>query len=304
MLGVEISPSAGNTLQCLQSGLFAQPGEVTVEDTNTVDSTISGAGDTDDPYIISSEVLIAPDGDCGAGNFLTEVTPGGLCVPLSEDANNQVVIGTDGGIYAAPATVDGAAGCGIEINGGIISVRSLGPGDWPYPCDISEGLPVYCDANGDLRTAPDHVPFQFFEPRGSFIADGTVIAPGERVCQPTNTTFTVDNTNGCRDLVIHLQFGLDYGVDLDPGAQADLEYVRSIDGVPAGPIEVRRTLRNDGLTPMSISDDMERDFFNVVVAAGTSMVYEAGTCIENVGTAPMTANRDMGASIRAWGGTS
>lgn len=300
MVGVEISPSAGNTLQCLQSGLFASPGEVTVEDTDCIDMEISGAGDTADPYVVSANPILSGD-----PQQLLSCEADGLLAHISDDANNQALIGTDGGVFVAPATVDGSAGCGIDINGGIISVDALTEADWPFACDIANGQRIYCADNGVLRIAPDHYPVAEFVGPAESIPAGTVIAAnGGMVCSPQPTVATIDNSAGCRDVVVHLQFGLSGDWTGEPGAQIGIQYNRVLDGVPAGPILVRTMPRHEGLTPSQMSEDMERDFIPITVPAGAVFPVEGEICLVNNGTADATILTGSQLSVRYVGGTS
>ncbi|MER6975695.1 hypothetical protein [Streptomyces carpinensis] len=100
-----------------------------VTDSETVDFDLTGSGTADDPYEITGSVILDPSPPRGGTNLLQE-GPDGLFVEcadvrtcisatdgatydpatgeigakVSTDAGNQVSIGTDGGLYAPPAS--------------------------------------------------------------------------------------------------------------------------------------------------------------------------------------------------------
>lgn len=133
IVDLELDPDAANTLLCTASGLLGIPSTVAVEDTNCIDMAITGSGGGADPYTISAVPVI------GADNDYLFCTADGLEVRVSEDADNQTIIGTDGGIYTPPATVDVqlTAGCGIEVDGLEISAQVD-----PDPCNDIECRPT------------------------------------------------------------------------------------------------------------------------------------------------------------------
>jgi hypothetical protein len=121
---------------------------VDVADTSSVDMTATGTGDAATPRVISSVVKVSP----AAGNTVV-INPDGLFVPV-------------------PPAVPPVLGCGLESVAGAIAVNTAGPfsamtretcgdqfdGDarvaFPPACELN-GVPVYCDSQGNLRTAPE-----------------------------------------------------------------------------------------------------------------------------------------------------
>lgn len=103
---------------------------------------------------------------------------------ISQTAGN--VLTYDNGLYlncaaiAACVTPGGAtytAGCGIDIVNDEISVDTSGTwgsGDLDFPCADTQGQSIYCDSNGQLRTAP---PVQAFEVAGFTSGAGNNPAP-------------------------------------------------------------------------------------------------------------------------------
>lgn len=121
---------------------------VDVADTNTVDMTATGTGDAASPRVISGQVIRSG----AAGNTLV-INPDGLYVPASPP-------------------VPPVAGCGIDVVGNTVSVDTAAafseltrsncndgteiPGTTPLDpaCELN-GMPIYCDSAGELRTMPE-----------------------------------------------------------------------------------------------------------------------------------------------------
>lgn len=117
-LGVRISADVGNSLTTgTDGGLFvpaASGSVVTVDDTNSIDLSITGDGSIGTPYEITGDVIIDP-----AATNLSSVTASGLLteidtdltltgdgtgasplgVAISADVDNQLTTGSDGGLY-------------------------------------------------------------------------------------------------------------------------------------------------------------------------------------------------------------
>lgn len=117
-LGVRISADVGNSLTTgADGGLFvpaASGSVVTVDDTNSIDLSITGDGSIGTPYEITGDVIIDP-----AATNLSSVTASGLLteidtdltltgdgtgasplgVAISADVDNQLTTGSDGGLY-------------------------------------------------------------------------------------------------------------------------------------------------------------------------------------------------------------
>lgn len=140
-----------NLLSCGPAGLRADY-ELQGVDSDCATVTVDGTGSI---QTVTVEPVVATQVECGAGNFLT-CTEDGLCVPLSADADNATVVGSDGGIFT-PAAAAGnfVAGCGIDaaqLAANTVEVRS---GVWPLAdCDPVDGSPVVCGADGMLYVHP------------------------------------------------------------------------------------------------------------------------------------------------------
>lgn len=79
-------------------------------DTSCLDLTVSGAGITSDPFVLTAAVL---------ANGAIECTVDGVSLKLSADANNAAVLGTDDGLYieAPGTTVVGSTSIDAGISG-------------------------------------------------------------------------------------------------------------------------------------------------------------------------------------------
>jgi hypothetical protein len=134
--------------RCSPAGAGVCACVVNVADTDTVDMTAAGTGTPEAPRTISSVVKVS-----GA-------------------AGNTVTVNADG-LYVAPSPpVPPVAGCGIDVVGNTVSVDTSAEfteltretcGDLvdasvlvalPPACEL-QGMPIYCDSNGELRTKPE-----------------------------------------------------------------------------------------------------------------------------------------------------
>ncbi|MFI6290021.1 hypothetical protein ACIBEJ_00460 [Nonomuraea sp. NPDC050790] len=132
--GPVIDPDPANALECRPTGLFAPAASggataLAVNDTDTVDLTLTGTGAAGDPYEVSGAVRLdatppgggsnlmgsGPDGlyvECAgvrgclsAGDGIDyDPATGVIAADLSVDAGNSLSIGGDGGLFAPAAT--------------------------------------------------------------------------------------------------------------------------------------------------------------------------------------------------------
>lgn len=177
-----ISAPGGGTPTVIQAG-----------DTPTVDTTITGAGTTTDPVVVSSVVR------------LDATPPGG--------GSNLIQSGPDG-LYAELAT-----NCGLTGDGTTATPLAAAVGTWTYPCDIDTNAgQIYCDSTGQLRSEPR--PVTDFQQQ---VIDDTYPAT------PVPTTdeeeievrdFTLTNPDPCRPAFVVYEMELDVDFDLPPGGGA------------------------------------------------------------------------------------
>jgi hypothetical protein len=128
VVGAKISGTAGNTTSISGDGGIYTPasGQVAVADTPTVDMTLTGAGTTASPYIVSSAVKLEASPPGGGSNLIKQdanglylecaqvrtcfsagdgaaydPATGVITARLSTDAGNTTVFGSDGGLYSS-----------------------------------------------------------------------------------------------------------------------------------------------------------------------------------------------------------
>jgi hypothetical protein len=161
--GITVTGSGTASDPFVVSGAGAAPTVITVTDTPSVDMTITGTGTPGDPYVISSVAAAA--------------TP--TVIQVTDTASLDLTL-TGSGTPADPYILSGvvlaaappATGCGIRLNGadeleadtlpfsGLTRVPCTdnNEGGVPVPLDPAceaAGQLVYCDAAGNLRTAPE-----------------------------------------------------------------------------------------------------------------------------------------------------
>lgn len=161
--GITVTGSGTASDPFVVSGAAATPTVITVTDTPSVDMTITGTGTPGDPYVISSVAAAA--------------TP--TVIQVTDTASLDLTL-TGSGTAVDPYILSGvvlavappAVGCGLVANpDGSISADTLAfsgltrvpctdnnEGGAPVPlapaCEAAGQL-VYCDAAGNLRTAPE-----------------------------------------------------------------------------------------------------------------------------------------------------
>jgi hypothetical protein len=125
-------------------------------DTTTVDTTVSGTGAAGDPYVVQSDVIVAPE-----PNGL-EATAQGLLVAPSVDVGNQLTMGADGRLFVPP-DAPLSVGCGLQGDGTAATPLAAFPvagsqawaDDWA--CDPALYSTLKCDpGSGALWTPPEH----------------------------------------------------------------------------------------------------------------------------------------------------
>lgn len=153
-----VSTDAGNTTVIGGDGGLYTPAAagtaLQAADTSTLNATVAGTGTAGDPFIVSGDVIVAPEPNG------VEVTAGGLLVAPSADAGNTLTIGTDGRLMVPPdAPLE--VGCGLAGEGTaaspLVVVPAAGSEAWSWPCDVATESTLKCDpTSGELWTPPEH----------------------------------------------------------------------------------------------------------------------------------------------------
>ncbi len=249
---VKLDPDVDNVLAATANGLYLDcatiadcvggVGETTVDDTSTIDLTLTGTGTTVDPYIITAAIKLSVT----AGNILTtngtgiylscdivrdcfsagdglnyDSATGEFEVQISTDVANTAVIGTDGGVYVPP-------GSGVVVDCGLDGVGTLGDplvvntggSIWPFACDEDQGAAVYCGADSVLRVDPEK--FVIYESLTIDDGSGQTDTFAAEGAGPTDVSGPVDvvitNPSNCREMVIFLETGVEHGLMTYSGA--------------------------------------------------------------------------------------
>ncbi|MEZ7005828.1 hypothetical protein [Streptomyces sp. AD55] len=249
----------------------AEPTELEVTDSDTVDLTLTGSGRPGSAYNVSATVILDP-APPGGGDNLLQTGPGGLfleceqvrgCLSAgdgagydpdtgiitarpSTDDGNSLSYGTDGGLLvppaeAAPLTV----GCGLQGDGtaaapvAAFPVAGSQPWDEDWECDPAVHSTLKCDpGSGALWTPPEHTSaaasLQQNHPLGTPVfapTDGFVIIDETAWSEGA---YTADSLTACRGLSFSTQFTGHTEVEWASGSVFDLAYAVSIGG--AGPV--------------------------------------------------------------------
>src|SRR5690606_28928459 len=131
---------------------------------------------------------------------------------------NTLTFGTDGGLLVPEAEAL-ETGCGLTGDGTTGAPLTLATPAWPYPCTPEDnGTPVVCDANGELRGAPESRAYfdQFTEMRDY---ENLPVPAGFDVVADT-FTWSYTNPDPCRAVIVFLEREADVDFDLPAGAGA------------------------------------------------------------------------------------
>lgn len=175
-------------------------------------------------------------------------------------------------------------GCGLRINGVDGSLEAATSEEWEsgalagFGSDSTSGAPVYCDANGQLRTVPEHTSdtFDAGASQGS-----TAIADGANVNGAT-TTIVVNNPSSIRAASIMGTVGVIEQMDWangDPSFAPNLELTRN--AVPFVQLTGLFTIAGDNATASSFWWTQEGSFVDAI-AAGVTVTY-VGSCSVDAG---------------------
>ncbi|MGW2951497.1 hypothetical protein [Streptomyces eurythermus] len=156
-IAAKLSTDAGNTTAFgSDGGIYTPAGAGTAlqaADTPTLNATVTGTGTPVDPYVVSGDVIVAPEQNG------VEASSFGLLVAPSSDAGNRLAFGTDNRLYVPPATT----GCGLQGTGTAADplrafpVAGSQPWSDDWSCDAATYSTLKCDpSSGALWTPPEH----------------------------------------------------------------------------------------------------------------------------------------------------
>ncbi|MCM1964824.1 hypothetical protein [Streptomyces sp. G1] len=156
--------------------------------------TVTGAGTPGDPFVVTAVT------DCAEVRTCISAGPGILY--------NQAtgVISSDGSAVVNTA-------CGLDGDGSAGSPLSITSGAWPYPCDVTtSGTPVYCDANGQIRTTPPHTATQNVQQTQTAYPD--VLVPNPDDTQIEIQQIAVVNPDPCREAFVIIEQEMEISMDM------------------------------------------------------------------------------------------
>lgn len=247
-IAARLSADTGNTVSFgSDGGLYSAgggggtPTALQAADTPTLDAHVTGTGTAGDPYVVSGDVIVAPEPNG------VEVAPTGLLVTPSADTGNRLGFGGDGRLFVPPVPPP-EVGCGLQGDGTAASPLAAFPiaGSQPWTdnwdCDPVANSTLKCDpSNGALWTPPEHssaaATLQQNHPlvtptigvTGFILVDSTAWAEG---------TYTADRLSPCRGISFSTRFTRHVELTWPANAQFDLGYAIQING---GALAVRQT---------------------------------------------------------------
>ncbi|MCF3960599.1 hypothetical protein [Streptomyces fuscigenes] len=221
--GLLVMPTGGGEPTALQAG-----------DTGTVDTTVSGAGTAADPYVVSADVIVAPE-DNGL-----EATADGLLVAPSDDAGNRLEFGADGRLFVPPVPPL-ETGCGLQGEGTTASPLAAFPiagsqawtDDWD--CDPVANSTLKCDpTSGALWTPPEHSSAAATVQQSHPVAGLAFTNTGGAVLVSNDAwsegTYTADSLTDCRGISFSCRFTGHLEITWTANATFDVGYAIQIDG--------------------------------------------------------------------------
>ncbi|WP_327385084.1 hypothetical protein [Streptomyces sp. NBC_01207] len=118
------------------------------------------------------------------------------------------------GVISATAVVDPnvVTGCGLEGSGSAGDPLLVTSGAWPYPCDVSSGSFLYCDADGVLRSTPPHTATQNVQQTQTAYPDIPVPLPDDT--QIEIQMLAVVNPDPCREAFVIVEQEMEISMDM------------------------------------------------------------------------------------------
>lgn len=163
--------------------------------------TVTGLGTVGDPFVITALT------DCTEVRNCISAGPGITYNP------GTGVISSDGSSIVNTA-------CGLDGDGSAGSPLTITSGAWPYPCDVTaRGTPVYCDANGQIRTTPPHTATQNVQQTQTAYPD--VLVPNPDDTQIEIQMIAVVNPDPCRPAFVIIEQEVEASVDMPIGSTAN-----------------------------------------------------------------------------------
>ncbi|MDH6489671.1 hypothetical protein [Streptomyces sp. SAI-127] len=242
-----LSTDAGNTVAFgTDGGLYAAggggaPSVVTAGDTPTLNATVTGTGAAGDPYVVSGDVVVAPEPNG------VEAAASGLLVAPSADAGNRLAFGGDGRLFVPPVPPP-EVGCGLQGDGTAASPLAAFPiagsqlwtDDWD--CDPVANSTLKCDpSSGALWTPPEHTSAAATLQQNHPLGTPTIGVTGFILVDSTawsEGTYTADSLSDCRGISFSTRFTGHVELTWPANAQFDLGYAVQING---GALAVRQT---------------------------------------------------------------
>lgn len=278
--------------------------ETLVEGGNNI--IVTGDGSEGNPYVVSANFSNSISTD--PNNCISLGTDGGMFVPCGDTAltsgNGTTLAGA--GTGGDPFHYDIDAGCGLEVVGDQVRVSTVtDPGIEPvhpitgaaFACNETNADwgSVWCDANGNLRTLPEHTS-QTALTTDVFTVDSPIF--------PNNSPFTtavITNSSDCRTLCGYLQVA--HIATVTVGANGAIQINHSTD-LNTGAFFVTTAIQqwNDGPNTRNMSN-RSIAMFQVCIPPGGSATYRYRVNVTQI--AANAANRFISTAteIRFFGST-
>ncbi|MFF4391428.1 hypothetical protein ACFY0G_32265 [Streptomyces sp. NPDC001552] len=162
--------------------------------------TVTGTGSIANPFVIAAAV------ECETIRACISAGPG---ITYNEAT----------GVISATAVLEPnvQTACGLEGDGSAGSPLAVLSGAWPYPCDVTtSGTPVYCDANGQLRTTPPHTATQNVQQTQT--AYPNIPVPLADDTQIEIQQIAVVNPDPCREAFVIIEQEMEISMDMPAGS--------------------------------------------------------------------------------------
>ncbi|MEV6740465.1 hypothetical protein AB0N14_27345 [Streptomyces sp. NPDC051104] len=232
--------------------------------------TISGSGNSTNPYVVSATLGCDDVRPCLSGGSGIGYDPatGVITAKVSGQTGNNLTVRPDGSLFVPTGAATVSTGCGLTGNGAASTPLRANTGTWPYPCDATtRGGVVVCDSNGVLRSEPRGMATfnNYFENR----TYNNVPVPTGAVDAVDNYNVTITNPDPCRPALVVVEQEVDIWLVVPAGGAAATGF--------AG--DEMQYLRNTGSSTMSSVHTQHTKVLSpgTIPAAGTMSVgYGAG----------------------------